>query len=283
MSVSFFLDTLDYTLSNKLINASSSLGKSIDYVYYEDGNLGFKTSQDTTKYIYDGIHCIAKYDQDNNLINEIVYGPQIDEVLCSIDSSDTAHYYHQDTLQSVVAITDGFANKSAVYEYDVYGKIKDKTGSFDNEITYTGRWLDEDTGLYYYRARWYDADNGRFISRDPIGTRGGINLYGYVGNGPVNKTDPLGLEAIRFNWVPCNGAEFDYCRLVVCQSRRLIKCMAKLKISCGLDGTKKRERMFPPSCHCEDYEEEDRNNGKQYDFNPGWWTGFPFIPILGLF
>ncbi|MBU1043190.1 MAG: hypothetical protein KJ915_02185 [Candidatus Omnitrophica bacterium] len=84
----------NWNAENKLINASSSLGKSIDYTYYEDGNLGSKTSQDTTKYIYDGIHCIAKYDQDNNLINEIVYGPQIDEVLCSIDSSDTAHYYH---------------------------------------------------------------------------------------------------------------------------------------------------------------------------------------------
>lgn len=145
---------------------------------------------------YDGIHCIAKYDASNQLINEIVYGPEIDEVLCSLDSSATAHYYHQDALESVVAVTDGFGNKSAAYEYDVYGKIKDKTGSFKNEITYTGRWLDEDTGLYYYRARWYDASAGRFISRDPIGTVGGINLYGYVGGNSANATDPLGEFAI---------------------------------------------------------------------------------------
>ena len=186
----------NWNAENKLIKASSSLGKSIDYTYYEDGNLGSKTSQDTTKYIYDGIHCIAKYDQDNNLINEIVYGSQIDEVLCSLDNVDTAHYYHQDALQSVTVITDGFGNKSAAYEYDVYGKIKDKTGSFKNEILYTGRWLDDDTGLYYYRARWYDADAGRFISRDPIGTEGGINLYGYVGNEPGNFVDPEGRMAL---------------------------------------------------------------------------------------
>ena len=68
------------------------------------------------------------------MINEIVYGSQIDEVLCSLDNVDTAHYYHQDALQSVTVITDGFANKSAIYEYDVYGKIKDKTGTFYNEI-----------------------------------------------------------------------------------------------------------------------------------------------------
>ncbi|MFH1062342.1 MAG: RHS repeat-associated core domain-containing protein [Candidatus Omnitrophota bacterium] len=179
---------------NRLISAASSLGKNIEYTYYEDGNLGSKTTSDTTKYIYDGIHCIAKYDASNQLINEIVYGPQIDEVLCSIDSSDTAHYYHQDALQSVTVITDGFANKSTSYEYDVYGKIKNKTGSFKNEITYTGRWLDEDTGLHYYRARWYDAEQGRFISRDPIGFSGGINLYGYVGNGVIDKGDPSGLS-----------------------------------------------------------------------------------------
>lgn len=190
----------NWDAENKLIKACSSLGKTIDYVYYADGNLGSRTVQDTTKYIYDGIHCIAKYNTSNQLINEIVYGPQIDEVLCSIDSSDTAHYYHQDALQSVTVITDGSANKSAEYEYDVYGKIKDKTGTFKNEITYTGRWLDEDTGLHYYRARWYDADNGRFISRDPIGFMGGVNFYGYCYNNSVNYVDPLGLlgqEAVK--------------------------------------------------------------------------------------
>jgi len=41
--------------------------------------------------------------------------------------------------------------------------------------------------------RFYDANLGRWLSRDPIGEEGGINLYGYVGNSPTNLTDPLGL------------------------------------------------------------------------------------------
>ena len=44
----------------------------------------------------------------------------------------------------------------------------------------------------YYRARWYDSASGRFISEDPIGFDGGINLYAYVQNDPVRMTDPQG-------------------------------------------------------------------------------------------
>ena len=53
--------------------------------------------------------------------------------------------------------------------------------------------MDAETGLYYYRARYYDPAIGRFISADPIGFAGGdANLYRYVGNSPVNWTDPSG-------------------------------------------------------------------------------------------
>jgi uncharacterized protein RhaS with RHS repeats len=48
----------------------------------------------------------------------------------------------------------------------------------------------------YYRARWYDPREGRFISEDPIGFRGGVNLYGYVGNNPLRNIDPQGTNPI---------------------------------------------------------------------------------------
>jgi RHS repeat-associated protein len=57
---------------------------------------------------------------------------------------------------------------------------------------------DDGTGLYYYRARYYDPGRGRFISEDPIGLQGGINLYSYVDANPIIRTDPLGLQAIPF-------------------------------------------------------------------------------------
>jgi RHS repeat-associated protein len=60
-------------------------------------------------------------------------------------------------------------------------------------IRFQGQWADEETGFYYNRYRFYDPQMGRYISQDPIGFRGGVNLYAYVEGDPVNWVDPLGL------------------------------------------------------------------------------------------
>ena len=49
-------------------------------------------------------------------------------------------------------------------------------------------------GLYYYRVRYYSPVTGRFISEDPIGFGGGINVYAYVGSSPIDFIDPFGLD-----------------------------------------------------------------------------------------
>ena len=59
---------------------------------------------------------------------------------------------------------------------------------------FAGREYDGESGLYYMRARYYDPALGRWISEDPIGIAGGLNVYAYAGNDPVNLTDPSGLD-----------------------------------------------------------------------------------------
>ena len=66
------------------------------------------------------------------------------------------------------------------------------TGAAVATFGYTGREPDA-SGLTYYRARYYDPASRRFTQRDPIGFGGGLNQYAYVGNNPVNFTDPSGL------------------------------------------------------------------------------------------
>jgi hypothetical protein len=55
--------------------------------------------------------------------------------------------------------------------------------------------------------RFYDPETGRYISADPIGLQGGLNLYAYANQNPINATDPYGL----YSWTDLNAAWSNYC------------------------------------------------------------------------
>jgi RHS repeat-associated protein len=74
---------------------------------------------------------------------------------------------------------------------------------------YTAREWDPETNLYYYRARYYHPKVGRFISEDPIGLEGGINLYAYVENATTTWTDPGGTLS-RGREYECGPCTFQF-------------------------------------------------------------------------
>ncbi len=112
------------------------------------------------------------------------------------------YHYLKDHQNSIIALTDSSGTVVETYEYDAYGntKVFDTSGtelttsSFGNRYAFQGREIDWETGLYYFRARWYDPEIGRWLSKDPIGIRGGLNLYVAFGNNPVNFVDHFGLD-----------------------------------------------------------------------------------------
>ncbi|MDZ4154999.1 MAG: RHS repeat-associated core domain-containing protein [Methylococcales bacterium] len=112
-----------------------------------------------------------------------------------VDATTNALYvYHFDGTGHTVALTNASQQTQNTYAYDPYGKLMAQTETFPQPFKYAGQVgiQAEGNNLYYMRARYYDANLGRFISEDPIGHNGGLNLYAYVGGNPIMAVDPSG-------------------------------------------------------------------------------------------
>jgi len=187
-----------YDAENRLIRVdefaagSSTPGATSTYRYDGLGRRIEKVGNGITRrYIYDGEDILLEYNETNTLQARYTNGPGIDEPI-AMQRGGSNFFYHADGLGTVTELTDGSGATAQSYAYDAWGNIIQQTGAVENPYTYTGREFDAETGLYYYRARYYDSKIGRFLQKDPIGFRGGVNFYAYVGNNPIRFKDPFG-------------------------------------------------------------------------------------------
>ncbi len=138
---------------------------------------------------------VAELDGAGNLVSRFVY--------CGCGAGNLPQYMvkngvtyriiadHLGSPRLVVDSTTGAIMQRM--DYDEFGNVILDTNPGFQPFGFAGGIYDRDTGLVRHGARDYDPETGRWVAKDPITFKGGINLYGYVRNDPVNRIDPRGL------------------------------------------------------------------------------------------
>ena len=148
-----------------------------------------------------------------SILREYIYFD--DEPLALVESG-SAYYFANDHLGSSQALFD--QNGETVWQasYDPFGAATISPDStLVNHLRLPGQYFDSETGLHYNWHRYYEPGLGRYLTPDPIGLDGGINLYAYVGGNPVNYVDPFG-ERIRLE-----GTDFHKIKMLEYLSKYL--------------------------------------------------------------
>ena len=104
------------------------------------------------------------------------------------------YYYVSDQQSSVRQVIDAQGRVRAQYDYEPYGHVTKTRGDLDSDRRYAGYFQHASSGLAFTLQRAYDPARGGWLSRDPAGEAGGLNLHAYVHGDPINQTDPTGTN-----------------------------------------------------------------------------------------
>jgi RHS repeat-associated protein len=183
-------------------------------------------------YVYDGL--LVLQERDSNNIPVLTYTRGLDlsgslqgaggigGLLALSDQSASAsnptnYFYHADGSGNITALMNSKNEIVAKYLYDPFGNPLAMSGPMAplNRLGFSSKERHTQSGLILYEFRPYDPNLQRWLNQDPIGERGGINLYRFVRNSPVNDEDPFGLtnQPGDFGWgqysVPAERVNWD--------------------------------------------------------------------------
>jgi RHS repeat-associated protein len=185
-------NTFSWDARNRL-TAVSGPGLAAAFQYDAFGRrIGRTINGQTTAYLYDRFNSVQEL-QASVVVANVLTGLQVDQFFTRTDSSGRRMLL-ADALATVLALADDGGTVQTQYTYEPFGGTTVTGQASNNPVQYTGR-ENDGTGLYYYRARYYHPALQRFISEDPLRRDSGdANFYAYVGNAPVNASDPSGLQ-----------------------------------------------------------------------------------------
>ena len=184
-------------------NRMKSIGSQASFVYDAFGRRTSVTKNGLAPiaYLYSGNDVIQEQ-QSGSVLAQMITGLGVDERYVR-----AGELVLTDLLGSTVALSNGSTIQTN-YAYDPYGVTTAAGAATANTYQFTGRENDGTTaGLMFYRARYYNPAWGKFVSEDPIGVKGGVNLYAYVRSHPTISTDPLGTQEFFLSeppegWLP---------------------------------------------------------------------------------
>ena len=161
-----------------------------------------------TRFLYDGWNLLAELNglTSNAAVRSFVWGLDLSGSaqgaggvggLLAVNTASVTYLPTYDGNGNVTGLVDSSTGqRSATYTYGPFGEPIAAFGpaASVNPIRYSTKYTDAETDLVYYIFRYYSPSLKRWLSRDPIEENGGANLYGMVGNDPINGCDFLGLS-----------------------------------------------------------------------------------------
>ena len=151
-----------------------------------------------TRHVYDeSWQVIADVAEDGTVLRSYVWGDGVDRLL-AVKVGDRTFAALTDVQGTVWGYADERGEVVARWTYDAWGNVlSEDVAASASELRavryrFQGRERSAATGLVNFRMRWYDPDTGRWLSKDPIGLGGGLNLYAFCLNSAINNIDPSG-------------------------------------------------------------------------------------------
>jgi len=201
-----------YNIENRLSRYEESSDGTVSEYYYDPfGRRLWKDVNGERKYfIFSDEGLIGEYDSFGVELKAYSYKPNASFTTDPLFMKQGSQYYfysndHLGTPQKMTAINGENAWQA---KHNSFGQAHiDPSNSVANNLRFPGQYQDEETGLHYNYHRYYESETGRFITPDPIGMTGGINLFPYASNNPISWIDPLGLARWKGYLTVTSGGE----------------------------------------------------------------------------
>ncbi|WP_409202112.1 RHS repeat-associated core domain-containing protein [Pseudomonas asiatica] len=192
-----------YDCENRLVRAETLVnGKLESTGHYRYDSLGRRVAKqaeingevEQKRFLWQGLRMLREETPGQSIL--YLYEPGSYAPLARVDQTEgeeqKVYYFHTDQIGTPLELTNSDGKIVWQATYRSWGAVEHLTvNEVKQNLRFQGQYFDDETGLHYNTFRFYDCEIGRFLSQDPIGLAGGINIYSYTIN-PVQEIDPLG-------------------------------------------------------------------------------------------